>query len=80
MVRAKFKVSSIKLLNAWDGNKQVIGKEISLYPVSAREGENSVFGKATPTGGITMVIIPEDASSQFEMNKEYYVDFTDADQ
>lgn len=78
MVRAKFKVSSIKLLNAWDGNKNVIGKEILMYPVSAKEGENSIFGKATPSGGITMVIVPEEASAQFEMNKEYYVDFTDA--
>ena len=79
MVRAKFKVQRISLVNAWDGEKNIIGKEVTLGPVSGKEGENSIFGKYTPCGEIKMTLNNEEAAGQFAMNKEYYVDFTEAE-
>lgn len=74
MVRVKFKVNSILFQNGWDSQegKSVpkIVKAIQMYPVTGQEGENKC------SGGINITIVPEDASSYFEMNKEYYVDFT----
>jgi len=79
MVRAKFRVQEVTLCNCWSGGKTVIGKRIWMTPVSGQEGENKAFGDATPNGDIKMTIVLEDASSQFEINKDYYVDFSLAD-
>ena len=45
-------------------------------PDEQRDNENVRFTKATPWGDIHLGIDNPAALSQFEINKEYYVDFT----
>ena len=47
-------------------------------PDAAKDTENVRFTKATPWGDIRLGIDNESARDQFEINKEYYVDFTPA--
>ena len=47
-------------------------------PDETKNDENARFTKATPWGDIRMVIDNESALAAFEVNKEYYVDFTPA--
>ena len=70
MVRAKFKVSEI--------TQRDFGKSITLNPVysSDPESENGKFYKQTPGGTIVLSTVNEDASKQFEIGKQFYVDFT----
>lgn len=77
MVRAKFRISKISKVNCWTEKGEVVGNEIEMKPVTGKEGENKIFGDATPTGEIKMTVIPE--LKEFEMNKEYYVDFKKAE-
>ncbi len=71
MVRAKFYVSSIKRYSGWQG------ATVELTPVMSQDPnhENKKFWDATPSGKIEMSI-KTDAIEQFELGKEYYVDFT----
>lgn len=83
MVRAKFFVANIQD-SGYDGKE---AKTISLYGVftsqDGREGnateENLIFGKWTPGAEIRMTIVNPDAFNQFELHKEFYVDFTPAE-
>lgn len=43
-----------------------------------KDKENARFTKATPWGQIKLGIDNPDALSQFEVGKQYYVDFTPA--
>ena len=45
---------------------------------SKTQSENARFTKATPWGDIRLGIDNPTAMEQFEINKEYYVDFTPA--
>lgn len=73
-VRSKFKVSQVSDLNE-DGSKSVV-----LYAVYGDgKTENAEYWKLTPSGQIRMSTINEKAWSQFEIGKEYYVDFTRAE-
>lgn len=59
----------------------VSGNEVkfsTVYEDPAKETENARFTEATPWGEIRMGIDNPAALSQFEANKEYYVDFTPA--
>lgn len=47
-------------------------------PDETKNDENARFTKATPWGDIRMGIDNESALEQFEVNKEYYVDFSPA--
>ena len=47
-------------------------------PDASKHAENASFTKATPWGDIKMGIDNPAAMAQFEVNKEYYVDFTPA--
>lgn len=70
-VRAKFRV--LNLTEKADG-----GFVVQLSPVIADNAENKEFYKLTPGGNIHLETISESAASQFEVNKDYYVDFTPA--
>lgn len=77
-VRAKFKVSEITE-HAY-GNQRM--KTIKLQPVFKSDdpdGENTKFWQASPNGEIRLGTINMDAAAQFEINAEYYIDFTRAD-
>lgn len=58
------------------------GNEVHFTTVyeteESRDKENARFAKATPWGDIRMGIDNPVALEQFEINKEYYVDFTPA--
>ena len=69
MVRCKFKCEMNELLG--DTSR------IKLTPVFADENqENKVFFKYTPGGSIDLQVVNPDAAKQFEVGKEYYIDFT----
>jgi hypothetical protein len=71
-VRAKFVVDSI--------SKTRYGHHsIKLSPVSGGSEENKTFWKYTPSGNIEFQCVNDDAVNQFEVGKEYYVDFTPAE-
>lgn len=78
MVRAKFKVSEITE-HAYGQQRM---KTIKLQPVFESddpEGENSKFWAASPNGEIRLGTINMDAAAYFEINGEYYIDFTKAE-
>lgn len=70
-VRAKVRCNSV-------GNN-VVNFTTVYEPDASKDTENSRFTKATPWGDIRLGIDNEAALTQFEANKEYYVDFTAAD-
>ena len=76
-VRAKFKVQEITE-HAY-GDKTM--KTIKLQPVySGKEGsENKAFWEASPNGEIRLGTINMAAADYFELNGEYYIDFTRAE-
>jgi hypothetical protein len=65
MVRAKFKCSG----KTDDG-------QVELQPVTSGSAENEQFYKWTPGGQIRLSTVNEAALAEFEVGKEYYVDFT----
>ncbi len=87
MTRAKFKVirieSSIGSKRAFDAE----GKEhwepaelriVVLIPVysSDPKSENAKFWAASPSGEIKLGVINPEVWKEFELDKEYYIDFT----
>ena len=86
-VRAKFKVEKIERVLG-SINKVVDGREtwktgevhtITLQPVLKNSPENAEFFAATPGGEIKLYCTNLDASEQFQLGKEYYIDFTQAE-
>lgn len=84
-VRAKFRLNSYetRMFDVWKDGKQVGKKEARtlVFNVVTGDGapENKAFFQSTPTGDIKLSTVSESAWSQFELNKEYYVDFTPAE-
>ena len=78
MTRAKFKVDSIEQQLHWDRSKGEL-HTIKLSPVTAGSEENKTFFSATPVGRIELGVLNQEAGKQFELGKEYYVDFTKAE-
>lgn len=75
MVRAKFKVSSV--------TEHLYGKEVmktvALEPVFGgpnESEENKKFFKWTPSGKVELGTLNPDAAKEFEIGKEYYIDFS----
>lgn len=67
MVRAKFKCVSNE------------GNNVRLDVVINGSKENEDFFKYTPGGQVNILVDNEAAREQFEVGKEYYVDFTAAE-
>ena len=67
-VRAKFKVSSL--------TQTEHGETIKLEPVRDGSEENKEFFKWTPAGQIEIGTVNSEAAKEFEVGKEFYVDFT----
>jgi hypothetical protein len=67
--RVKFKLNSIT-------NDITGGTSLKLYPVTGGSEENKLFYKYTPYGEITLNAINENVASQFELGKDYFIDFT----
>ena len=68
MVRAKFECTG----------KSNAGS-VELMTVYTGSPENEKFFKATPFGQIQMGIVNDPALQEFEVGKQYYVDFSPAD-
>jgi hypothetical protein len=68
VVRAKFKC--VELTQTENGEK------IKLIPVSSGSKENENFFKWTPYGSIEIGTINTEAAKEFNVGKQYYVDFT----
>ena len=83
-VRAKFKVTSIMTTmgSRKEGDRYVPAemRTVSLIPVMGTEGENKEFWEATPSGKIELGVINLAAALPFDLNREFYVDFTPADE
>lgn len=78
MVRAKFKVESVEC--TLHGNEKL--QTIKLSPVYKNgdpNSENSKFWRWSPSGSIQLGCLNPEASKQFELGKEYYIDFTPAE-
>ncbi|CAH1230733.1 hypothetical protein PAECIP111891_06738 [Paenibacillus allorhizoplanae] len=56
------------------------GNNLRLEVVISGSEENKDFWKYTPAGQIQMSVDNEKAQEQFEVGKEYYVDFTPANE
>jgi hypothetical protein len=69
-VRAKMKCEE-KRVKTW-------GEGITLVPVTSGSEENKAFFKSSPAGKVELDIVNKAAADQFEVGKEYYVDFTPA--
>ena len=76
MVRAKCKVVSVTTKESW--NKGELLMDVKLVPVHKGSPENDAFYAATPSGEFNLSCARLDAAAQFEIGKEYYVDFTPA--
>jgi hypothetical protein len=75
MIRAKFTCQ--QNIPHDDGD----GAYVSFYPVTSNPPtpENLSFWNATPSGQIAMSITNPNAVRQFEVGKDYYVDFIPVD-
>lgn len=74
VVRAKFKVNSYET----NLQKNEECRTVKLSAVSDGSEENKRFFKFTPNGQITIGLLTPEAWQQFELGKEYYVDFSPA--
>ncbi len=72
-VRAKFKVQSV---TESEGGL----KTANLTPVTSGSPENEKFFKWTPGGQIQLGTINPHAAAQFVPGKQFYVDFTPANE
>jgi len=71
-VRAKFRVENVT-------EKASGGFIVQLVPVIGGSKENEEFYSYTPGGQIYLETVSAEAVGQFEINKEYYVDFIPSD-
>lgn len=73
-VRAKFRVDGVYKTEQPNEDWYTV----ILRPVTYGSEENESFYRWTPGGEIGLQLVREDTAQQFEVGKEYYVDFTPA--
>jgi hypothetical protein len=90
-VRAKFKVDKIerslisRRVEDKDGKPQSAPCEMRTVVMTPVHGnndpnhENTKFWQASPSGHLELGCVNLEASEQFELGREYYIDFTPAD-
>ncbi|MFD1328301.1 hypothetical protein [Mycoplana ramosa] len=76
VVRAKFQCLSIT--NHHQHDPSAVQAEVRLIPVYGNGEANKQWSKWTPSGELKMLITNPSAVDQFELGKEYFVDFTPA--
>lgn len=78
-VRAKFTVVAIKR-QKYGRDQEVHTVEMSpVYGNGDANHENTKFWQATPQGRVELGCVNQAAAEQFELGKEYYLDFTKAE-
>lgn len=75
-VRAKFKVTKTEQT---ESSGQLL-TTVHLSPVISGSPENEKFYKYTPAGGMTLGTVNIEAAKHFVPGREFYVDFTPAEQ
>lgn len=85
-------LQSVVTSEAYYKGKQVLGRlfEFSLVTADDKNPENKEFFEASPPGfwyngqnvslGIKIYVVNPEAANQFEVGKNYYIDFTEAPQ
>lgn len=77
MVRAKFQLNSYTTEKNYDGKEK---RTLNFTPVTNdKTPENKTFWQYTPSGSLQLGTVNEEAWKQFELGKEYYLDFTPAE-
>lgn len=79
MVRAKFKVDKIERTKYGSEEMQTICLS-AVYGSDKASDENKKFWKYTPVGNVNLGTINAEAAAYFELGKEYYIDFTKAEE
>lgn len=77
-VRAKFNCFGVA--HTQTNDPTAVCARVDLMPVYDDGKGNAEWSKATPSGQITMWITNPSAIEAFEPDKQYFVDFTPADQ
>ena len=77
-VRAKFRLNSYETQLDYRTKEEL--RSLKLSVVTDGSPENKEFFKYTPNGHIEIGVLNPSAWKQFELDKEYYVDFTPASQ
>lgn len=82
-VRAKFRLDQIHLHNhsrylGGDKYEQIEARTLIFNAVTSGSEENKRFFASTPTGQLKMDLLPPEVWRQFELGKEYYLDFSAA--
>lgn len=72
MVRAKFRCEG-------KTGDSAEGGSVTLFPVVGGSAENDEFYRWTPGGSVQLSTVNGRAFDQFEVGKQYYVDFTPAE-
>ena len=82
-VRAKFWVSEIKRhMGGTSKDGKYVPCEVQtivLNAVTSGSEENKSFFNATPSGRIELGMVNKEAADLFELQKEYYIEFTKAE-
>jgi hypothetical protein len=80
-VRAKFKLNSYKTSLYSQNGKTVELRTLEFSPPYSNDpnSENGKFFNATPYGKIELGTVNPEAWKQFELGKEYYIDFVPAE-
>jgi hypothetical protein len=51
---------------------------VRFIPVTSGSNENKEFYKSTPSGNVELGGLRKEVADQFQLQKEYYIDFTEA--
>jgi hypothetical protein len=83
-VRAKFRLVEWKNCEGYTYDETGKGhpcivSSLVFVPVSGSSPENKKFWSATPSGRIELGIVNPEAAKEFNLLKEYYVDFTEVE-
>lgn len=84
MVRAKFQLIKTtqhmySVKNAEGQYVQTPLTSMAFQVVHGNTPENEKFFASTPSGTIELGVLNPEAAQQFELGKEYYIDFTPAE-
>lgn len=83
MIRAKFRVTSKGEAVSYGDDECCVSVSLSPVYESGDDGnaveENRIFGKATPSGTITLDLRSRAAADALEIGRSFYVDFTPAE-
>lgn len=76
MVKCKFKCINVSVP---EKDAPGVTASVELVPVYTGSEENKKFFKYTPGGEIKLQVVNPEAAKQFEIGKDYFVDFTPAE-